>query len=81
MVRWPTIRRSKIFTSTRSATTSDAIGAGGAPFDRGSQGNHNEHRYDIEGCRGCPENNEVVGVVDRSELESRVSCAAANAGL
>jgi hypothetical protein len=81
MVRWPTIRRSKIFTSTRSATTSDPIGAGGAPFDRGTRGDHNERRYDVEGCGGRPENDEVVGVVDRSELESRASCAAANAGL
>jgi hypothetical protein len=81
MVQWPTIRRSKIFTSTRSATMSDPIGAGGAPFDRGSRGGHNECRYDVEGCGGRPENHEVVGVVDRSELKSRVSCAAANTGL
>jgi hypothetical protein len=81
MVRWPTIRRSKIFTLTRSATTSDPIGAGGAPFDRGSQDDHNERRYDVERCGGRPENDEVIRVVDCSELESRASCTAANAGL
>jgi hypothetical protein len=81
MVQWPMIRRSKIFTSMQSTMTSDPIGAGGALFNRGSQGNHNEHRYDVKGCGGRPENNKVVGVVDHSELKSRASCAAANAGL
>jgi hypothetical protein len=81
MMQWPTIRRSKNFTLTQNATTSDPIGVGGALFGRGLQGSHNKLQYNVEGCRGCPGNNKAVGVVDHCELKSRVSCAAANTGL